>query len=73
MGIWREYVEELFDDTRPERYNLTDVTDGLPILKCEIEKVVFGMKDNKSLGPDGVHIEILKVMCESDPRFLDIL
>lgn len=71
--ICREYVEDLFNDTPPETHNVTEEADGLPIITSEIEKAISSMKDNKTPGPDGVHVEILKIMCEADPRFLDIL
>eukprot|EP01018_Ginkgo_biloba_P016394 Gb_41626 [translate_table: standard] len=36
-----------------------------PISLDELEKMVFSMKDNKSLGPDGFHINVFKAYWET--------
>src|SRR5437588_413496 len=33
----------------------------------------MSMKNNKTPGPDSVHVEILQIMCETIPSFLDML
>lgn len=51
----KEYVTELFDDTR-ELENISTVAEpGLPILKEEVENAIKDCKNEKAPGPDGIY------------------
>lgn len=62
---WTEYIKNMFDDERelPEI-----ITDGYPlsILQTEVENAIKHAKTGKAPGPDGVYIEMLKLLNEEN-------
>ena len=58
---WKEYIEELFEDTRPEKPQVSNLT-GPPILTEEIEEAMRATADKKSPGEDGITTEMWKAL-----------
>lgn len=62
---WATYYEKLLNESRQhvspnsEKRNMEDIT---PIEEAEVEKHLSKMKNNKSVGPDGIPIEAFKVL-----------
>ena len=59
ISRWAEYVEELYNDERPDMPDIT-VEGGKDILQGEVEKVIKSMKAGKAVGPDEFPAEALK-------------
>lgn len=70
LRVWKEYIEKLFHDTRPQNYELPEAVSGPSITKAEVEKALARMKSGKAAGPDAVQIEIIKLINEDH---MDIL
>lgn len=73
---WKEYVEALFDDERPNTspevdHILNEV--GPPITKTEVAHAIKSQKNGKATGPDNVYAEVVKVIAEQEGLGLDIL
>lgn len=73
---WREYVEELFNDSRPYTPPAADELmneKGLEITKDEIIHAVKSQKDGKATGPDNINAEVIKLIVEEDGKGLQLL
>ena len=57
---WEEYVGELYGDARGERPEIGEIEQGPPILRCEVEKAVKGMRWRRAEGSDGVVVEMVE-------------
>ncbi|CAH2216818.1 jg5587, partial [Pararge aegeria aegeria] len=63
MNQWERYIGTMFaDDSRRHSWSLEQEDEGPPILKDEVVKALSKAKVGKSAGPDGIHIEILKLI-----------
>src|SRR5215469_4488670 len=60
MERWDEYISELFRDNRQENINIKNNEEGPPILKEEVEDEVNKMKFGRTVGNDGIALEMLK-------------
>lgn len=61
--IWKKYISNLFSDNRlsiNKELNNSKLT-GPPITKEEIKKVIQEAKENKTVGPDEIPVELLKL------------
>ena len=65
LAVWKEYIEELFHDTRPMEHGIKETSSGPPITITEVKQALRRMKDGKAVGSDEVHIEVLKLMEEN--------
>ncbi|XP_072043716.1 uncharacterized protein [Amphiura filiformis] len=61
---WTEYISELFDDERGEMPTIKREIDGPEILQSEVQSVVHNMKNNTSIGPDELGVELIKNLDE---------
>ena len=59
---WKEYIQELFWDERPEQLELEVEMTGPDITEDEVEKAMRRMKGGKAVGEDGVAIEMLRAL-----------
>ena len=59
LNRWSEYIEELFDDNRPEINIPKKEVDGPPILKQEVAAAIKTMKTGKATGQDNIPVEII--------------
>lgn len=59
---WEQYIKNLFSDNRPDHRNNQDVTQGPEILKDEVRHAISIAKNKKAPGPDGIPVEILKLI-----------
>lgn len=76
IKTWKEYVEQLFDDIRPdviEQVNVAERDEGPDITKAEVIHAINMQKDGKTTGPDKIHSEIIKVIAEQDDTGLQLL
>uniref|UniRef100_A0A8D8UNP4 Craniofacial development protein 2 n=1 Tax=Cacopsylla melanoneura TaxID=428564 RepID=A0A8D8UNP4_9HEMI len=64
MEVWRQYIEELFDDDRPNLME-TDAQSGPEITIEEIKNAIKTSKNRKSTGPDNIPTEVFKVFGEN--------
>ncbi|KAH1015322.1 hypothetical protein HUJ05_013074 [Dendroctonus ponderosae] len=71
--VWKSYVDLLFASERSKEHNMNEIDTGPPIMKSETEKAILSFKNDKAPGPDSIQVERLKLMCETDNQFLDIL
>lgn len=58
---WAEYIGDLFEDNRPEQPTI-NADSGPDILTFEVELALKEMKNNKSVGPDNINVEMLKAL-----------
>lgn len=74
LKVWESYIKTLFHDERPEiSAEDNEEPSGPPITKDEIKKAISSMKNNRAPGPDGIHGELLKLMCETNSQFIDMI
>ena len=66
---WKNYIEQLFHDVRPEKPNIVDEF-GPPILVEEVKSAIYSMKSGKAPGPDGIQVEFLKLFDEMSMKWL---
>ena len=64
LSRWSEYIGELYNDDN--RADIPDIAAEVksPITRREVEHVLRGMPEKKSLGPDGITTEMLVVAGE---------
>lgn len=73
---WKEYVEELFDDDRPNKPPPEDqvTNEKAPeISKSEVIHAIKILKNRKATGPDKIHAEILKIIADNESKGLDLI
>lgn len=73
---WKEYVEELFDDGRPNTPPEADESvneRGPEITKDEVIHAIKAQKDGKATGPDNIHAEVIKLIAEQEGKGLQLL
>ena len=70
---WTEYIEELFRDNRGGKPEIRKNIDGPKILQSDICAAVSRMKGNKARGPDGIIIEMIKVLDDCGIEKLTIM
>lgn len=71
LKIWKNYIEELFEDHRQKDYlEPTDRDEGPEITKEEILYALNTLKSRKAIGPDGLPSEILKLVEEEQVSVL---
>lgn len=60
---WKEYVMELFNDSRPDGYSLNHLAQtGPDIQNSEVKHAINITKTGKAAGPDGIYSEMLKLV-----------
>ena len=69
LKMWKEYVEELFQDNRPPLVNREECT-GPAISKEEVLHAINVAKNGKTVGPDGICTELLKELNEAAAKML---
>ena len=68
---WKEYIEELFYDDRPDMPSYDNINDEGPcILQQEVRVAIESMKKGKAVGGDGIALEMLVSMGEFGIREL---
>lgn len=73
---WKEYVEELFNDSRPNTPPEADEDineSGPEITKGEIIHAIKTQRDGKATGPDNIHAEVMKLIAEQEGKGLQLL
>uniref|UniRef100_A0A8D8L8K4 Craniofacial development protein 2 n=1 Tax=Cacopsylla melanoneura TaxID=428564 RepID=A0A8D8L8K4_9HEMI len=60
MNVWKQYIEDLFDDDRPDTEE-TEARTGKEITISEIQNVIKTSKNRKAPGPDAIPSEVYKV------------
>lgn len=78
LSRWKEYVEELFDDERPELVEddvtgqIDATTEDTEIKAEEVIYAIKAMKNGKAVGPDNLHCEFLKPLWQ-DQQAVEVL
>lgn len=63
LSTWKEYIEELFqDDRNKELSKKTETANGLEITNEEVSYALKNMKSGKTVGPDELPVELLKLI-----------
>lgn len=69
LGTWLKYINELFDDNRPNEPNFDDhanIDGGPEILKSEVLFAIKSAKTKKATGPDDIPTELLQMIKEEN-------
>lgn len=66
IRAWESYMATLFGDTRPSLETNEDRPEGPHILKSEVLHAIEIAKNRKSTGPDGVPMELIKIINEDN-------
>lgn len=61
---WKQYVEDLFEDERPDLEEDDAIEPSIPIIRQEVENAIRQMKRGKAVGDDGVAVEMLEALGE---------
>ena len=62
---WEEYIKELYgNNERNERFRIRTSSEGLQILKSEVEHAMKRIKKGKARRPDRINIELLEALEE---------
>ncbi|CAG5114715.1 unnamed protein product, partial [Candidula unifasciata] len=61
INRWTEYIEELYDDNRPD-VELQTNNDGPPIMTAKVEDAILHMKKGKAPGPDNISLEEIEAL-----------
>lgn len=64
LATWEEYIQQLFEDDRPEHHGMNNTDTGPHITKEEVQKAIDTAKNGKAVGPDKIPAEILKLFSE---------
>ncbi|XP_071574655.1 uncharacterized protein [Temnothorax nylanderi] len=67
LQVWKRYVEELFDDDRPNMPPQVDKNineSGPEITKDEAVHAIKAQKNGKATGPDNVYAEVIKLIAD---------
>lgn len=67
--VWRKYIEQLFDDDRPEATEWECVT-GPSIMEEEVRTAIKDLKMGKTPGPDNTEAEFLKLINDENIKWL---
>ncbi|KAI5754908.1 hypothetical protein M8J77_012531 [Diaphorina citri] len=70
MKTWKRYIEELFNDNRPDLNEENINSTVTPITIREIENVIRTSKNRKANGPDDIPMEIFKILEEQGKEIL---
>lgn len=62
LRIWKDYIEDLFHDQRSNHINASTELIGPRITKDEVFYAIKSAKNGKSVGPDEIPAEILKLL-----------
>lgn len=69
-NIWKNHIETLFHDTRPEPPTETNCITGPSILEEEVRAAITTIKEGKAPGPDNTEAEFLKLLDEDNIKWL---
>lgn len=64
--MWEQYIFDMFTDDSRSILKPIDTLEGHSILKQEVWNALKRAKIGKSSGPDGIHIEVLKLILEDN-------
>lgn len=64
--IWEQYISTMFADNSRSAITppTNDTNDGHSILREEVWKALKRAKSDKAVGPDNIHVEVLKLIKE---------
>lgn len=64
LNLWQQYIIKLFQDQRPNGYDVIESEDAPEITREEVEYAIKVAKSGKAVGPDDIHCEVLKLLDE---------
>lgn len=64
IGWWKQYIEELIEDTKRNENNHTEESTGLQTRIEETKQTIKHQRNGKVIGPDGIPGKLLKLISE---------